>query len=235
MDRTHHIFIWFSIKYSLQFLSPSPQRKTENKQKIPPRLFPPVTDYYPYSVQLNQKEIKERVNCHMSVFQIPQILGILTLFKNSEINILLPINKKVHCVETSHPSSAGDPGLSREQSPSCRHVRSTDRVGRAHRSVFCSEGNKTAEVLAHLFRSKNRSSRLRCLVPDVPQGRSALSQTRGCAGALGIVYLVTKPSDLDVQVSQGITVLVMDFCIQTLAWSLWHEVHLLHLLLFTSL
>lgn len=146
MDRTHHIFIWFSIKYSLQFLSPSPQRKTENKQKIPPRLFPPVTDYYPYSVQLNQKEIKERVNCHMSVFQIPQILEILTLFKNSEINILLPINKKVRCVETSHPSSAGDPGLSREQSPSCRHVRSTDWVGRARHSVFCSEGNKTGEV-----------------------------------------------------------------------------------------
>lgn len=48
----------------------------------PPQLFPPVMDYCTYAVQLNQKETKERVNYRMPVFQIPQILEIMTLFKN---------------------------------------------------------------------------------------------------------------------------------------------------------
>lgn len=73
-----HIFLWFSIIYSLQFLSTSPQRKKINKIQI----FPPAMHYYTYPVQLNQKGDEKRVNYHMSVFQIPQILGIMTLFKN---------------------------------------------------------------------------------------------------------------------------------------------------------
>lgn len=161
----------------------------------------------------------------MSVFQIPQILGIMTLFKNCQ-----RFRDKYFA---SHQQESSLPG----NIPSLHHTRCcTGAVAGIREKTtfecrvipvvtyrFSGPGtsldalqlrNKTAEGLAPLFRSKNHLSGLHSWFLMCSRGGCTQPNGKGCWSTRDSLSF-TKTSDLDFQVLQGIMVLVMDCHIQT--------------------
>lgn len=117
--------------------------------------------YYTYPVQLNQKEMKRGLITICQCFRFHRFWGLWhysKIAKDSEINILLLINKKVHCLEISHPSITPDPVLEQwlgagkkaiwVQSHSCGCIPFPGFSGPNTSRDALQLRNKTAEVLA---------------------------------------------------------------------------------------
>lgn len=190
--------------------------------------------YYTYPVQLNQKEMKRGLITICQCFRFHRFWGLWhysKIAKDSEINILLLINKKVHCLEISHPSITPDPVLEQwlgsgkktiwVQSHSCGHIPFPGFSGPNTSRDALQLRNKTAEVLA-------LSSEVRTIYQDSIPGCSCAPggwdctqpNVKGCWSTRDSLSF-TKTSDLDFQVLQRITVSVMDCHIQTF-W-VWQE------------
>lgn len=188
--------------------------------------------YYTYPVQLNQKEMKRGLITICQCFRFHRFWGLWhysKIAKDSEINISLLINKKVHCLEISHPSITQDPVLEQwlgsgkniwVQSHSCRHIPLHGFSGPDTSLDALQLRNNTAEGLAPLFRSKNHLSGLHSWFLMCPRGACTQPNVKGCWSTRDSLSF-TKTSDLDFQVLQGIMVLVMDCHIQTF-W-VWQE------------
>lgn len=141
----------------------------------------------------------------MSVFQIPQILGIITLFKNCQRfrdkcfashqqESSLPGN--IPSLHHTRSCTGAVAGIRKKTTSECRVIpvgtfHSMDSVGQTSLDALQLR-NKTAEGLAPLFRSKNHLSGLHSWFLMCLEGGAALSQTWRGVGALEIVYLSLK-------------------------------------------
>lgn len=188
--------------------------------------------YYTYPVQLNQKEMKRGLITICQCFRFHRFWGLWhysKIARDSEINILLLINKKVHCLEISHPFITQDPVLeqwlgSGKKTFECRVIpvgtfHSINSVGQAHHWMLCSWGIRQQSFWP-------LSSEVRTIYQDSIPGSSCARggctqpNVKGCWSTRDSLSF-TKTSDLDFQVLQGIMVLVMDCHIQTF-W-VWQE------------
>lgn len=170
----------------------------------------------------------------MSEFQIPQILGIMTLFKNCQ-----RFRDKYfasHQQESSLPGNIPSLHHTRScigavagigekniwmQNHSCRHIpfHSINSVGQAHHWMLCSWGIRQQRFWP-------LSSETRTIYQDSIPGSSCAwgcftqPNVKGCWSTRDSLSF-TKTSDLDFQVLQGTVVLVMDCHVQTF-W-VWQE------------